>query len=775
VHWRLWSTIATAVLAASLLGMEAIPARAQGSADKTPRLIIKLRSGGERAALGPRERVALVSTETGVPLVHERSMAFGYEVVSAFRALPVDEARAAAAKVARHPDVELAAPDYLRRIDDPPPRTVSRSAPEKLPFVQKLMPNDELLQFQTYLDDSPGGINAFAAWDITTGSASTVIAVVDTGITHHVDLGGRVVGGYNFISNPLITNGGPTRGPDFYDYGSWVTQDDLNNPAFVAFIMLQNLLPCPVQDSSWHGTAVTGIIAATANNSLFLAGLNWVSPIVVARFAGKCDAGPDSDQLDAMAWAAGLSVPGVPDNPDPAQIINMSAGASLTAECNPLWQGAVDQIFAHGVTRAFVASAGNAHADVATATPGSCNGVIAVAATDREGGLASYSNFGAGITISAPGGDPFDFSNSQGFDYGITTLWDTGTTAPARDSYNFYSGTSFAAPMVSGVISLMLAVAPNLTSAQIVSILKSSAKPFPTVLPALAHATLCTTSICGAGILDAHAAVAAAQAMTTGLANYQGLWWAAPAASESGWGINFAHQADTIFASWFTYDAGGKGLWLVMTAPKTAPNTYAGTLYSTTGPAFNAVPFNPANVVATAVGNGTLTFADANDGSFAYTVNGISQMKPITREVFGTLPACATATGSLAAATNYTDLWWAAPAGSESGWGINLNHEGTTIFATWFTYAQNGTPMWLVVTAPQTAPGVYAGTLYQTTGPAFNAVPFNPANVVATAVGTATFTFSDGNNATFAYTVNGIAQMKAITREIFAGAGTVCQ
>ena len=109
--------------------------------------------------------------------------------------------------------------------------------------------------------------------------------------------------------------------------------------------------------------------------------------------------------------------------------------------------------------------------------------------------------------------------------------------------------------------------------------------------------------------------------------NYQGLWWASPAASESGWGINFAHQADTIFASWFTYDAGGKGLWLVMTAPKTAPNTYAGTLYSTTGPAFNAVPFNPAGVVPTAVGNGTITFTDANDGSFAYTVNGIKQVK----------------------------------------------------------------------------------------------------------------------------------------------------
>ena len=257
--------------------------------------------------------------------------------------------------------------------------------------------------------------------------------------------------------------------------------------------------------------------------------------------------------------------------------------------------------------------------------------------------------------------------------------------------------------------------------------------------------------------------------------NYQGLWWAAPASSESGWGINFAHQGDTIFASWFTYDLTGKGLWLVMTAPKTAPNTYSGALYTTTGPAFNAVPFNPAQVTATQVGNGTLTFSDANDGTFAYTVNGVAQNKAITRQIFGTLPSCATATGSLAAATNYEDLWWAAPASSESGWGINLTHQGDTIFATWFTYDVDHSPMWLVVTAPKTAPGVYSGTLYRTTGPAFNAVPFTPANVVPTAVGNATLTFSDGNNATFAYTVNGVAQNKAITREVFNPPGTVCQ
>src|SRR6266511_3975250 len=116
--------------------------------------------------------------------------------------------------------------------------------------------------------------------------------------------------------------------------------------------------------------------------------------------------------------------------------------------------------------------------------------------------------------------------------------------------------------------------------------------------------------------------------------NYEGLWWNAPAASESGWGINFAHQSDIIFASWFTYDLTGKGWWLVVTAQKTSPGVYSGTLYRTTGPAFNAVPFNPNNVVATPVGTATLSFTDGTTGTFAYTVNGVSQTKAVTREVF---------------------------------------------------------------------------------------------------------------------------------------------
>ena len=256
--------------------------------------------------------------------------------------------------------------------------------------------------------------------------------------------------------------------------------------------------------------------------------------------------------------------------------------------------------------------------------------------------------------------------------------------------------------------------------------------------------------------------------------NYQGLWWNAPAGSESGWGINLAHQGDLTFATWFTYDGTGKAWWLSMTAVKTSSGVYTGDLYQTRGPAFNAVPFLPADVTATKVGTGTLTFSSVSDGTFAYVVNGIAQTKPITREVFGALPSCTAAPPDLAAAINYQDLWWAAPGGAESGWGVNFTQQGDIIFATWFTYDLDGTPMWLSATVTKTSPGTFTGLLYRTTGPAFNAVPFLPASVSALAVGTLTLTFANGNSGTFAYVVNGVTQSKPIARQLFSATGTVC-
>jgi len=260
--------------------------------------------------------------------------------------------------------------------------------------------------------------------------------------------------------------------------------------------------------------------------------------------------------------------------------------------------------------------------------------------------------------------------------------------------------------------------------------------------------------------------------------NFQGIWWAAPPGWESGWGINFAHQGDIIFATWFTFGPDGKPLWLVAAATKTSNGVYTGDLYTGTGPAFNSTPFDPNAVVATKVGTITLTFTDNNNASFAYTVNGVSQSKQITRQQFGaTMPSCTWgAQPDLTLATNYQDMWWASPPpGVESGWGINFAHQGDTVFATWFTFGADGKPLWLVVAAPKVGDGVYSGTLYTATGPAFNAVPFDPSQVAGTPVGTATLTFTDGNNATFAYNVNGVQQIKQLTRQVFSPPGTVCQ
>ena len=262
--------------------------------------------------------------------------------------------------------------------------------------------------------------------------------------------------------------------------------------------------------------------------------------------------------------------------------------------------------------------------------------------------------------------------------------------------------------------------------------------------------------------------------------NYQGLWWNT---AESGWGINFAHQGDRIFATWYTYDTGGKAWWLTMLATRTAPaaNSYAGTIYVDTGPPFNN--FTGAGVPAS-VGTGTLTFADADNGTFAYTVNGVTQSKDIARYDLGTgaMPSCAySATApNFAAAANYQDIWWA-QGGSEQGWGINFAHQGNTIFATWFTYDLDGTPLWLSALASrQGATNVYSGTIVRSSGSRFDA--FDATKVTGAGVGTATLTFADGNHASFAYSVmyaplpGPVNQTKEITRFVFAGnGGTLCQ
>jgi hypothetical protein len=272
------------------------------------------------------------------------------------------------------------------------------------------------------------------------------------------------------------------------------------------------------------------------------------------------------------------------------------------------------------------------------------------------------------------------------------------------------------------------------------------------------------------------------------VANYQGLWWAAPAASEDGWGINFAHQGNVIFGTWFTYDTTGKGWWLTLvTNANPSSGVYTADLYAVTGPPFYTEPFVQSGY--TKIGSATLTFTDPSNGTFRYDVNlpggMVSQTKTITQQQLAAPPVATCSSGKtaadLVAATNYQDIWWAGTSAhpqTESGWGINFTHQGDLVFASWFTYDLDGAPLWLVATAQKTAPGVYKGAIYRPSGPRFDAYDKSQFKINPS-VGTLTLTFADGNNATFDYTVQvagmpaPITQKKSITRQIFA-AGTVC-
>ena len=340
---------------------------------------------------------------------------------------------------------------------------VAYAEPDRKLYPMRV-PNDPLYPQQWNYFEAAGGINLPAAWDITTGSAAIVVAVIDTGIRPHADLVGRTVPGYDFITDTTVSNDGDGRDPDPSDPGDYGCGSN----------------------SSWHGTHVSGTIGASSNNGFGVTGVNWVSKILPARVLGACG-GYTSDIADAMRWSAGINVVGVPANANPARVENLSLGATET--CSNTFQSAIDDVVARGTV--VVVAAGNENADVATSEPANCNGVIAVGATVRSGGRASFSNFGTGVTISAPGA-------------GILSTLNAGLTTPGADSYAFYSGTSMSTPHVAGVVSLMLSQNPALTPAQVKARLQATARAFPTGTGAD-----CTTALCGAGIVNAAAALAA--------------------------------------------------------------------------------------------------------------------------------------------------------------------------------------------------------------------------------------------------------------------------
>ncbi|MEP7329392.1 MAG: S8 family serine peptidase, partial [Betaproteobacteria bacterium] len=398
------------------------------------------------------------------PAAHERAMGGGAYLVRLLKAIPRGELEAAAARIGALPGVEFALVDDL-----------------KFPSA---VPNDPLYANQWHYKSPPaemGGVNLPPAWDLTTGSASVFIAVIDTGILPHPDLAGRVTTGYDMIDDNLVANDGDYRDPDPVDSGDWITTAEATSPGgwFEG---------CYVASSSWHGTHVSGTIAAASNNGVGVAGVNWISKIVPVRVLGKCG-GYTSDIVDGMRWAAGLAVPGVPFNQNPAKVMNLSLGGG--GPCSSFEQNAINAIIAAGST--IVIAAGNENENASGHSPGNCNGVITVAATGRAGQRAQYSNFGSIVEIAAPGG-------ADG-DYILSTLNTGSTTAnPTGYYYEYYGGTSMATPHVAGIVSLMLSVNPTMTPAQVLSTIQTTARAFPTNT-----ARNCTTAICGAGIIDAYA------------------------------------------------------------------------------------------------------------------------------------------------------------------------------------------------------------------------------------------------------------------------------
>jgi len=770
----------------------------------TARVIVKLKADSPllrqqalTAATAETDRAQALGGRLGLALRAGRAVSERAQVLLAGGMTSAELAH----RLAREPDIEYAVPDHRRR------HLAAPNDPLYADGVGGKGPAAGQWYLRAPAGDVKSSLDIETAWTVTTGSPGIVVAVLDTGVRfEHPDLlsvaaGGKLLPGYDVIADVDVANDGNGRDADASDPGDWVTAAEANNktgPYYQCTQLDSSTGQYVAEDSSWHGTQVAGVIAAITNNGIGMAGVGPDLRVLPVRVLGKCG-GYDSDIIAGMRWAAGLPVAGLPVNSNRARVINLSLGSE--SECTAAYVEAVAEVNAAGTV--VVASAGNSSGH-AVGSPANCAGVIAVAALRHAGTKVGFSDLGTEIAVSAPGGNCVNTAAGTPCLYPILTTSNSGTTTPVgsiyTDSYNASLGTSFSAPLVAGTAALVLSAQPSLTPSQVRQVLQSTARAFPTtggdngdgtVVPqctaprydssgkALDQGQCyCTIDTCGAGMLDAGAAVRAAVA-GLGAAGVQaeGLWWNAPAGSESGWGLNIAQQGSVIFATWFTYDAAGKAWWLSMTGSRagTNPDTYVGQLIETRGPAFSAVPFNSNLVTRTVVGSGTLTIDDVNRGRFSYVVNGTQQTKSITRQVFGPLPTCSyAAQPDFAAATNYQDLWWAT-GGAESGWGINLTHQGDNIFATWFTYDTVGAPLWLSVTAAKTGPGVYSGQLIRTAGPPFSAVPFDAAQVTRTVVGTATFTFANGNAATFAYTVNGVTQAKSIARELFAPpAGTIC-
>lgn len=424
------------------------------SAPTTNRIIVKYRTNTAMASdMGAASAMLnrIVNTN-GATMQHHHNMSGGAQVWKLDKNMTTENARAITDQIARDPSVEYAEPDIM--------------------MYPMFTPNDSRYNEQWHYFEATAGLNLPQAWDRATGQGA-VVAVIDTGYRPHADLVANILPGYDMISSTQVANDGNGRDSDARDPGDAVVAGECGAGR-------------PARNSSWHGTHVAGTVAAVTNNNLGVAGVAYNAKVVPVRVLGKCG-GFTSDIADAVVWAAGASVTGVPVNANPADVINMSLGGGGT--CGATMQNAINQANNLGTT--VVVAAGNSNQDASNFSPASCNGVVTVAAVNRSGGRSYYSNFGTTVEIAAPGGD-----TRSGAANGILSALNNGLTTPGSDSYNFYQGTSMASPHVAGLAALLYSAKATITPSEVLSTLTNTARAFPS-----------TCSGCGAGIADATAAV----------------------------------------------------------------------------------------------------------------------------------------------------------------------------------------------------------------------------------------------------------------------------
>jgi serine protease len=446
-------------------GTAAPAAQGVSITDQTDRLIVKYKDEAAPGAKGqsrlaasgviPAARMAkleLAGRNLGLTMKELHTIGTGARVIQMNRKVSVAEAaKLAADLVASDASVEYAEPDRIMK--------------------PMFTPNDTYYNQQWDYFDTVGGMRLPAAWDKSTGTGIRV-AVIDTGYRPHVDLQGQILAGYDFIADTAISNDGNGRDSDASDPGDWTAAGQCGTGE-------------PASNSSWHGTHVAGTIAALTNNGIGVAGVAYGAKVVPVRVLGQCG-GYTSDIANGIIWASGGTVSGVPNIAARAQVINMSLGGG--GACDTTSQSAINSARSRGTV--VVVAAGNENQNASNSNPANCSGVIAVAATNKSGGRASYSNYGTVVDVAAPGGDT---------GAAILSTLNAGTTTPGADNYVGYMGTSMATPHVAGVVALMLAKNPALTPDDVEAKLKSSARAFPA-----------SCSGCGAGIVDANAAVDAA-------------------------------------------------------------------------------------------------------------------------------------------------------------------------------------------------------------------------------------------------------------------------